>query len=119
MFPALRVRSYTMKAAGDGWVSELDRPAGPENLTKTVFGPHSNVRLGNMHRDSGLEAVSGGGPSWPQLVGARAGERLPGGDLRGTVPAGVECYFVIRSGFGYEGWGVCGMSLPGEAERAV
>jgi hypothetical protein len=44
--------------------SELDRRAGAENLTRTVFGPHGDVRIGGLHQHGRLEAVPGNRFYW-------------------------------------------------------
>jgi hypothetical protein len=37
--------------------SEFDRRAGAESLTKTVFGPYSDVRIRGLHQHGGLESA--------------------------------------------------------------
>ena len=75
-------------------VSRPDRLGGAEHSARVVLGSHDDVRLRSVNGDSGLEALLGGGFERLKPVGAWAGKRPPGGDLRGTVPAGVERHLI-------------------------
>src|SRR5829696_1892826 len=94
---------------------------GTERPSRIVSGLDTDVRLGGTYRDGGLEALPGRGlPDGSQLVGSGTGERLPSGDLRGAVPAGVDRHLVVGgSGLGRRGGIFVRLPAPWKAEGSV
>jgi hypothetical protein len=84
-------------------VSRPDRLGGAEHSARVVLGSHDDVRLRSVNGDSGLEALLGDGFERLKPVRGWAGKRPPGGDLRGTVPAGVERHLVAITLLGHHG----------------
>src|SRR5215218_10467100 len=84
-----------------------------------VRSPQAQVRLAGGHPDDCLEAFPGSEPDRLQLPWRGACEHLPGGDLRGAVPAGVERHLIIGTRLGGQGGIYVGLSAPREAEGPV
>src|SRR5829696_4483722 len=70
-------------------IPQFERLGGTEYPARFVLGPHRNVGLIRLERYGGLESLARRRSHGLQLVRSGAGEYLPGGGLRGAVPADV------------------------------
>src|SRR5215204_1010005 len=100
-------------------IPQFERLGGTEYPARFVLGPHRNVGLIRLERYGSLEALARRRSHGLQLVRSGAGEYLPGGGLRGAVPADVERYFAFGSYFSDDGGRLFGVPLPRKAEGPV
>jgi hypothetical protein len=99
--------------------SRFERLGGTEHVTGTVLGLYGDVRLAGVYRDGRLEAVTADASE--RLQPARAGtrEHLPGGDLRGTVPADVDFDLGFGDALCYRSRLIIRVLVPRETEGSV
>src|SRR5215210_1052115 len=100
----------------------LDRSGGTQHSTRTIAGLHSYIGLRSVHRDGRLKALSGcSRANGLELLWARAGNHLPAGYLRRSVPARIDSQLLV-TGASLHCYGrifIAGVSSPGEAEGPV
>src|SRR4051794_1440734 len=77
--------------------SYLDGLGCAEHPSRTIFGPHGDVRVQGSHRHGRLESVSRNRSQRLQMLYPLACEYFPARDLRGAVPACVDSCLLLGS----------------------